>query len=97
MSDLLDIESLGRSGLEELHTLTDTMVEVSSRPIPKSPALRGRTVVSCFFEDSTRTRLSFEAAAPPVGRRDGVLIGQLVDEQGRVGARHDYDDRRHAG
>ena len=63
MSDLLDIESLGRSGLEELHTLTDTMVEVSSRPIPKSPALRGRTVVSCFFEDSTRTRLSFEAAA----------------------------------
>ena len=63
MSDLLDIESLGRSGLEELHTLTDTMVEVSSRPITKSPALRGRTVVSCFFEDSTRTRLSFEAAA----------------------------------
>ena len=51
MSDLLDIESLGRSGLEELHTLTDTMVEVSSRPIPKSPALRGRTVVSCFFVD----------------------------------------------
>ncbi|CCM64997.1 MULTISPECIES: aspartate carbamoyltransferase catalytic subunit [Candidatus Neomicrothrix] len=63
MTDLLDISSLGRSGIEELHALTDRMVEVSGRPIPKSPALRGRTVVSCFFEDSTRTRLSFEAAA----------------------------------
>ncbi|MCB1028728.1 MAG: aspartate carbamoyltransferase catalytic subunit [Microthrixaceae bacterium] len=63
MTDLLDIDSLGRDGIEELHSLTDRMVEVSNRPIPKSPALRGRTVVSCFFEDSTRTRLSFEAAA----------------------------------
>lgn len=63
MVDLLDIEPLGRAGIEELHSLTDRMVEVCSRPIPKSPALRGRTVVSCFFEDSTRTRLSFEAAA----------------------------------
>ena len=43
--------------------LTDTFVEVSERAIPKVPALRGKTVVSLFFEDSTRTRLSFEAAA----------------------------------
>ena len=39
------------------------MVEVNRRPIPKVPALRGRTVVSLFYEDSTRTRLSFETAA----------------------------------
>jgi aspartate carbamoyltransferase catalytic subunit len=39
------------------------MVEVNQRPVPKVPALRGRTVVSLFFEDSTRTRLSFETAA----------------------------------
>lgn len=44
-------------------TLTDSFVEVSERTIPKVPALRGRTVVSLFFEDSTRTRLSFETAA----------------------------------
>src|SRR5687768_2267016 len=44
-------------------TLTDSFVEVSERQIPKVPALRGRTVVSLFFEDSTRTRLSFETAA----------------------------------
>jgi aspartate carbamoyltransferase catalytic subunit len=39
------------------------MVEVCRRPVPKVPALRGRTVLSLFFEDSTRTRLSFETAA----------------------------------
>jgi len=43
--------------------LTNHMVEVNRRPVPKVPALRGRTVVSLFFEDSTRTRLSFETAA----------------------------------
>jgi aspartate carbamoyltransferase catalytic subunit len=43
--------------------LADTFVEVGRRPIPRVPALRGKTVVSTFFEDSTRTRLSFEAAA----------------------------------
>ena len=41
--------------------------EINARPIPKVPALRGRTVVSLFFEDSTRTRLSFETAAKRLG------------------------------
>jgi aspartate carbamoyltransferase catalytic subunit len=39
------------------------MAEVNRRPNPKVPALRGRTVCNVFFEDSTRTRLSFETAA----------------------------------
>jgi len=43
--------------------LTDHMVDVNQRPNPKVPALRGRTVCNLFFEDSTRTRLSFETAA----------------------------------
>src|SRR5689334_20248885 len=43
--------------------LTDSFVEVLGRDIPKVPALRGKTVVSLFYEDSTRTRLSFETAA----------------------------------
>src|SRR5881628_3849168 len=43
--------------------LTESFVEVSERAIPKVPTLRGRTVVSLFYEDSTRTRLSFETAA----------------------------------
>jgi len=60
---LLSIADLGAGGLEELLKLTDTFVEVSARAIPKAPALRGKTVVSLFYEDSTRTRLSFETAA----------------------------------
>jgi aspartate carbamoyltransferase catalytic subunit len=60
---LLSVEDLGREGIEEVLQLTDSFVEVSSRAIPRVPALRGKTVVSLFFEDSTRTRLSFETAA----------------------------------
>ena len=66
MRNLLAIADLGpdvAAGINEVMTLTDSFVEVSERTIPKVPALRGRTVVSLFFEDSTRTRLSFETAA----------------------------------
>jgi aspartate carbamoyltransferase catalytic subunit len=41
----------------------DELARISDRPIKKLPTLRGRTVVNLFFEDSTRTRISFEAAA----------------------------------
>jgi aspartate carbamoyltransferase catalytic subunit len=60
---LRSIDELGADGLVELLDLTDHMAEICARPIPKVPALRGRTVVSLFYEDSTRTRLSFETAA----------------------------------
>ncbi|NLA34457.1 MAG: aspartate carbamoyltransferase catalytic subunit [Actinobacteria bacterium] len=63
MKHLLSIEDLSRGDIEQLLDLTDRFVEVSHRSVPKVPALRGRTVVSLFFEDSTRTRLSFETAA----------------------------------
>jgi aspartate carbamoyltransferase catalytic subunit len=60
---LLSVADLGADGIAEILRLTDSFVEVSSRPIPRVPALRGKTVVSLFLEDSTRTRLSFETAA----------------------------------
>jgi len=41
----------------------DELARMSDRPIKKLPTLRGRTMVNLFFEDSTRTRISFEAAA----------------------------------
>ncbi|GAA2046994.1 aspartate carbamoyltransferase catalytic subunit [Streptomyces carpaticus] len=41
----------------------EEMGRIADRPIKKLPTLRGRTVVNLFFEDSTRTRISFEAAA----------------------------------
>jgi aspartate carbamoyltransferase catalytic subunit len=63
MKHLLSIEDLSSADIHGLLELTDHMVEISSRPIPKVPALRGRNVVSLFFEDSTRTRTSFDTAA----------------------------------
>jgi aspartate carbamoyltransferase catalytic subunit len=60
---LRSLDELGLDGLTGLLQLTDHMAEINQRPVPKVPALRGRTVASLFFEDSTRTRLSFETAA----------------------------------
>ena len=63
MQHLLSVDDLGRDGLEELLDLGESFLEVTRRDIPKVPALRGKTVVSLFYEESTRTRLSFETAA----------------------------------
>src|SRR5207302_190240 len=60
---LLGIDDLGADGIAEVLRLADSFLEVTRRDIPKVPALRGKTVVSMFYEDSTRTRLSFETAA----------------------------------
>jgi aspartate carbamoyltransferase catalytic subunit len=57
------IEEAGPEAVRRLLDLADHMAEVNRRPNPKVPALRGRTVCNVFFEDSTRTRLSFETAA----------------------------------
>ena len=67
MRHLLSVDDLGADGIDEVLRLTDSFVEVSARAIPKVPALRGKTVVSVFFEDSTRTRLSFDTAAKRLG------------------------------
>ena len=63
MKHLRSIHELGQDGLERILELTKHMAEINTRPVPKVPALRGKTVVSLFLEDSTRTRLSFETAA----------------------------------
>jgi aspartate carbamoyltransferase catalytic subunit len=58
--------SAGDLSLEDALLILDTADELASmadRPVKKLPTLRGRTVVNLFYEDSTRTRISFEAAA----------------------------------
>ena len=60
---LLSINDLVRPDLERVLDLTESFAEVSERAMPRVPALRGKTVAWLFYEDSTRTRLSFEAAA----------------------------------
>ena len=63
MTHLLSIADLGRDGIEEVLHVAEAFAEVERRAIPKVPTLRGRAVATLFFEESTRTRLSFETAA----------------------------------
>ncbi|WCE38594.1 aspartate carbamoyltransferase catalytic subunit [Brevibacterium sp. BDJS002] len=63
MKHLLDTVSLSREDSISILDIAEEMTQVSDREVKKLPVLRGRTVVNLFFEDSTRTRLSFEAAA----------------------------------
>ncbi len=63
MRHLLTTEGLDGDVIAGLLDDADELVEVLDRPIPKVPALRGKTVATMFFEPSTRTRLSFEKAA----------------------------------
>lgn len=61
--DLLGLEELSREEILFILDTAESFREVSTRPIKKVPALRGKTVVNFFFEPSTRTRASFELAA----------------------------------
>ena len=63
MKHLLSTHDLSIDEIVQLLELADHMAEINSRAVPKVPALRGKTIASVFFEDSTRTRLSFETAA----------------------------------
>ncbi|GGF35862.1 aspartate carbamoyltransferase [Marmoricola endophyticus] len=60
---LLSAADLSRDDAELVLATAQELRSLADRPIKKLPALRGRTVVNLFFEDSTRTRISFEAAA----------------------------------
>lgn len=60
---LLGLESLSADEINFILDTADSFKEVSTRSVKKVPALRGRVVVNAFFEDSTRTRMSFGLAA----------------------------------
>jgi aspartate carbamoyltransferase catalytic subunit len=59
---LLGIKNLTRQDLELIFETADNFKEVINRPIKKVPSLRDVTIANIFFENSTRTRLSFELA-----------------------------------
>lgn len=63
MRHFLTLEGETRERLTGLLDQSDEFLEVLDRPIPKVPALRGKTVAMLFFEPSTRTRMSFDRAA----------------------------------
>jgi aspartate carbamoyltransferase catalytic subunit len=59
---LIAIKDLQKSDIELIFQTADTFKEVLQRPIKKVPSLRDITIANLFFEDSTRTRISFELA-----------------------------------
>jgi len=63
MRHLLSTKDLAREDAIGILDIAEDMADVANREVKKLPALRGKTVVNLFFEDSTRTRISFEAAA----------------------------------
>ncbi|MCW3465581.1 aspartate carbamoyltransferase catalytic subunit [Chitinophaga nivalis] len=64
---LLGIRDLQRQDIELIFQTADQFKEVLQRPIKKVPTLRDTTIVNVFFENSTRTRLSFELAEKRLG------------------------------
>ena len=63
MRHLLSIHDLSKDEAQEILDTAVELARLSEGSVKKFPTLRGRTVVNLFFEDSTRTRISFEAAA----------------------------------
>jgi len=63
MRHLLSTRDLDRAAAIRLLDIAEDMADTQLREVKKLPTLRGKTVVNLFFEDSTRTRISFEAAA----------------------------------
>ncbi|MBS5826412.1 MULTISPECIES: aspartate carbamoyltransferase catalytic subunit [Actinomycetaceae] len=63
MKHLISISDLSQDEAIRILDVAEAMAATQSRAIKKLPTLRGKTVINLFFEDSTRTRLSFEAAA----------------------------------
>ena len=63
MKHLLSIADISRTDAIKILDTAAELARVSDTPMKKLPTLRGRTIVNLFAEDSTRTRISFEAAA----------------------------------
>ncbi len=61
--DLIGIENLTAGEINQYLDLADNFLEVLARPIPIVPSLRGKTILTFFFEASTRTQISFSIAA----------------------------------
>ncbi len=65
--NLLDLDDFSAEEITTLLNNAEGMLEVLGRDVRKTPALRGKTVVTAFFENSTRTRVSFEQAGKILG------------------------------
>lgn len=72
--DFLGLEETPPEQIGQILDATEAFKEVLSRPIKKVPTLRGKTIVTLFYEASTRTRMSFELA----GKRMGADVSNIA-------------------
>ncbi len=85
---LLGIRELPLQVLSGLLDTADAFYEVSRRPVRKVPTLRGKTIINCFYEASTRTRTSFELAGKRLSA-DVVNIGGSSSSASKGESLHD--------
>ena len=64
---VLDLDDFSAGEIETVMETAGAMKEVMGREVPRVPALRGRTIITLFYEASTRTRASFELAGKSLG------------------------------
>ena len=64
---VLDLDDFSKEEIEHILQSADGMNEVLSRDVRKTPTLRGKTILTLFYENSTRTRVSFEQAGKVLG------------------------------
>jgi len=80
--DLLGIETLSVKEITQYLDLADRFAAVLERPIPIVPSLRGKTILTLFFEPSTRTQISFSIAAKRLSA-DIVNFSQVTSSVGK--------------
>ena len=80
MRHLLSISDLSKSDAISILDTAAELARVSDGAVKKLPTLRGRTIVNLFAEDSTRTRISFEASDSGLSAADTVaeIIGETL-------------------
>jgi aspartate carbamoyltransferase catalytic subunit len=70
---ILSTRDLTRKDVDLILQTARALKEISYRPIKKVPTLRGKQILMCFFEDSTRTRMSFDIAAKRLSADTAVI------------------------
>lgn len=80
--DLLAIEDLGREEIDTILHTAKSFQEIGAREVKKVPTLRGKTIINLFFENSTRTRTSFEIAGKRLSA-DVINISQSGSSVGK--------------
>jgi aspartate carbamoyltransferase catalytic subunit len=88
---ILGMEQMTREDIQTILDTADSFKEINSRDIKKVPTLRGKTIINAFFENSTRTRLSFEIAGKRLsadtvnisGSTSSVTKGETLEDTAR--------------